>query len=97
LPPQPAANGGVRPYVRQEFGDDPQVVVRRHQRHAALLGDPARDGIAIVLQPIIEDYLGTIAARGRNLDRRRVAGHADRRWSAQQPRRQRHALGVVAG
>src|SRR4029450_5546675 len=29
LPPQPAANAGVRPYVRQEFGDDPQALIRR--------------------------------------------------------------------
>src|SRR5437867_3590601 len=53
-------------------------------------------GGAVVAQAIVEDDLGPVVARGLELERRRVLGHADDRGRPRHPRRERDALGMVA-
>ena len=77
-------------------GHDGRVVVGRHQHAAAALDDLAYELLAIVGQPVVEHDLGAVVARGLQLERRHVLGHADDRRRAHHPGRQRHALGVIA-
>ena len=77
-------------------GHDLVVVVGRHQDAPRLLHDLLRDGGAVVAQAIVEDDLGPVVARGLELERRRVLGHADDRGRPRHPRRERDALGMVA-
>jgi hypothetical protein len=73
------------------------VIERRDQRLAALVGEPAADRLAILGDAVVDHDLGAIAARRRQLDRRRIVRHHDRRGHAEQLRRERDRLGVVSG
>ncbi len=72
------------------------MIVGRDQCQAVLLGQPAADGFAVFGIAVVEDHLAAVAARGLDLDRRRVLGHHDHRAHAQQPRRQRDRLRMIA-
>jgi hypothetical protein len=63
---------------------------------AALGGDTGADLLARLLDPVIKDDLGTIAARIGDLDRRRIRRHDDERRYAERLCRRRHALGMIA-
>ena len=78
-------------------GDDRLVVERRHQDDAPLLDEPPRDRLAVLAPAVVEDDLGAVAARGGELQGRRVVGHDDRRGHAEVARRERHGLRVVPG
>ena len=56
----------------------------------------ARQRLALLAQPVVEDDLGAVAARGLELRPRRVARHDDHRRGPEQARHQRHRLRVVA-
>ena len=81
---------------RAPAGDDVGMVVRRHERHAALLRQAAADRLAILGVAVVDDDLGAVAARRRDLYRGRVVRHHDRGRNAQQPAGERDRLRVVA-
>ena len=55
------------------------------------------DFFTIFAVALIDDHVGAVAARRRQLGRRGVVGHYDGGANAQFARRQRHRLCVVAG
>ena len=63
---------------------------------APLLGEALRDGGAVFLVAVVDDHLGAVAARGRELERGRVCGITMVAAAAMQLRCQRHRLRVVA-
>ena len=78
-------------------GDHVRVVVGRDQRHAALLGEPAADRLAVFGVAVVEDDLAAVALGGGQLRGRRVA--AASRSTAGMPSScaaQRDRLRVVA-
>ena len=78
-------------------GDDAPVVVRLDHHHAALRHQVERNLVPLVRARSGEDDLGAVTAHALDLDLRRGLGHHDHRRGAEQPRRARHRLGVVAG
>ena len=77
--------------------DHERIVIGPHQRGAALAGDIAGDGFAILAVAVVQHDLGAIGLGALALGERRVRWHHDGRLHAQDLRRMRHALGVVAG
>jgi hypothetical protein len=81
-----------RPLAR----DDVRMIVGRHQDVAVPLGQLVRDRLARRDLRIVDHDLRAVVARGRELLRRRVLRHHDRRMHAQDPAHKRQRLGVVA-
>ena len=77
-------------------GHDARVVVRRDERQAALLGERAPERLAVLGVAVVGDDLGAVAARRRELGGRRVLRHHDHGAGAEQRRRERDRLRVVA-
>jgi len=77
-------------------GDDVRMVEGRHQGHAALFGQAAADGLAVVGEAVEGDHLGAVFPRGGDLGCGRVLGHDDQGRHIEQARRQRDGLRVVA-
>ena len=76
--------------------DHVRIVVRRHERGAAFARDRPGEFRAIHRGALVEDHFGAVFARRRDLGCRRVEGHDDDGGRAQQVRRERYALRVVA-
>ena len=76
--------------------DDVGIVEAGDDRRAALGRQPCRDGRAVPGVAVVEYHLGTEPARPRDLHRGRVRRHDDDRRHAEQLRRERHALRMVA-
>jgi hypothetical protein len=77
--------------------DHPRMVERRHHRQAALSGNDLGPVLAVHRRPAGEHHFGAMRRRPLDFHCRRGLRHDDHRRSAQQPRRQRHRLTVVAG
>ncbi len=88
---------GDFPPHRTLAGDHQGIVIGRYQRGAALAGDVAGDGFAVLAVAVVQHDLGAIGLGALALGERRVGGHHDGRLHVQDPRRRRHALGVIAG
>ena len=78
-------------------GHHVRMVVRRNQRQAAFGCQLLADGLAVLGIAVVEDHLAAIAARGFDLDCRRIFRHHDHSPDAKQPRRQGNRLRMVAG
>ena len=77
--------------------DHERIVIGPHQRGAALGRDPVGDGFAVLAVAVIQHDLGAIGLGALALGQRRIGRHHDGRLHAQDLRRMRDALGVVAG
>ena len=77
-------------------GDDVEVVVGPHQGGALIRHQPLADLLATFRGAVVEHHLGAQAPGAGELHRGRVARHDDGGGSADQGRRRRHTLGVVA-
>ena len=78
-------------------GDHVGVIVRRNQGHAALFGKAAPDRLAVLAVTVVDHDIAAVAARRCDLRCRCVVRHHDRRRHAEQARRQRDRLRMVAG
>ena len=78
-------------------GDHKGIVIGAHQRRAALAGNAIGDGFAVFLVAIVEHHLGAVALGALALGEGRVRRHYDGGLHAEDLRRRRHTLGVVAG
>ena len=78
-------------------GDDQRIVIGRHQNRAALCGDAAGDGLAIVAGAVVKHDFGAVGDGALALGARRIARHDDDTGHAEKPRRSGNALGVIAG
>ena len=76
---------------------DRRVVEGVHVVQPAFVGHPHRDGVGLVVRGALQHDLGAVALNGGHLGQRRADRQHDRRRHAEQARRQRHALAVVAG
>ena len=76
-------------------GDDRRIVERRHEHAALRIGE--RGGVALLERLAREHDLGAVVGRRDLLGERRVDRHVDARGDAERGRRERDALGVVAG
>ena len=110
---EPAARGVDRDYVGHETevgqilddlapgrtlsGDDQRIVVGRHQHGTARARKLARDRFAVLTGAIVQHDFGAERSGALALGPRRVRGHDDHGRHAQQCRRRRHALRMVAG
>lgn len=83
--------------ARALSGDDVGMVEGGNDRRAGLLREAGADLLAILGFPVIADHLCAARAHPFGLHRRRVVRHHDARADAEQPRRLRDALGVIAG
>ena len=72
------------------------MVVRRNQRHAALVSQTATNGFAVLAEAVVDDDGRAVALRSRHLGSGRVVRHDDHRRHAEQARRERDRLRVVA-
>ena len=77
-------------------GNDVRVIKRRYQSGTTLSDDTLRNGLAIFAHSVVERDLGAITSGRRQLGRRCIAGHDNRRRHAQQLRCKRHGLRVIA-
>jgi hypothetical protein len=68
-----------------------------HELEPSLGRQPLADLLAALRPAVVRDDLGAVAARRVELRGRRVLGHDDRRVRAEEPRRDRDGLRVVAG
>ena len=82
---------------RSLSGHDVWIIERRHYHGPALGGDGGRDRLAALGHPVIKADFGPVSPRRLGLHLGRVTGHDDQGRHAQQLRRQRHTLGVIAG
>ena len=78
-------------------GDDQRIVIRRHQHGAAPRRDLARDRFAIVAHAVIEHDLGAERGGAFAFGARRVVRHHDDARHAEEPRRGRDTLRMIAG
>ena len=76
---------------------DRVVVEGRHEHRAPLAHEPGADLFAFLRVAVVEDDLGAVAARRRELRGRGVLRHDDRRVEPEQLRDERHGLRVVSG
>ena len=88
---------GDFPAHRALARDHHGIVIGRHQRRAAFVGDVAGNGFAILAVAIVQHHLRAIGPGALALGERRVGGHHDGRLHVQELRRRRHALGMIAG
>ena len=70
---------GSRALARNDVG----VVIRRDQRHATLLRQLARQGLAVLGEAVIQDDLAAIATGGIDLGLRCITRHHDQRGNAE--------------
>ncbi len=77
--------------------DDARIVIGRQDLGAAFGGDALRDFFTAFAIAVVGHDLGTVEARIRDFDRRRIGGHHDRRRHAEKLRRRSDALRVIAG
>ena len=78
-------------------GDELQIVERVHVGQPAIADELLRLLVGIVPDRAVQHDFGAVAARRRDLRRRRVLGHDDHRADAVDARGERHALRVIAG
>ena len=78
-------------------GDHERIVIGPHQRRAALRSNAVGDGFAVFLVAVVEHHLGAVALGALALGDGRVRRHHDGGLHAEDLRRRRHALGVIAG
>ena len=73
------------------------IVIGLDQGGAALGAELGGDGFAVVRAPVIGHDLRAIGAGALDLGPGRVGRHHDQGGNAEQLRRRRHALGMIAG
>ncbi len=77
-------------------GHHVRMVERWNQRHAALVGELAADRFAVLFVSVEQLHYCSVAARGVDLHLRRIGWHQNRGRNAEQARRQRNRLGMIA-
>ena len=76
--------------------DHVRMVKGRNDRHAAFGRDLPGESVAVGFVLVVQDDLGTVAARSLDLDRRCIHGHHDHGPDAQHASGEGHCLGVIA-
>ena len=81
---------------RRLAGHHLRLVERVDHAHPALVGEPRRLGLRLVVAAVHEGHLAAVLAHRRHLGQRRPLGHHEQRAAARRARRERHRLRVVA-
>ena len=76
--------------------DDERIVIGRHQRRVALLGDILGDGLAVFASAVVEHDLRAESHRALPLRARCIRRHDDDGRHAEKRRRRRDPLRVIA-